>query len=126
MSPADVLKEYWGYDAFRPMQEEIIGAALEGRDVLAIMPTGGGKSICFQVPGLMAEGITLVITPLVALMKDQVQNLTEKGIRAIAVHAGLSRHEVDLALNNAAYGDYKFLYVSPERIGTGLSVPIWR
>ena len=120
MSPADVLKEYWGYDAFRPMQEEIIGAALEGRDVLAIMPTGGGKSICFQVPGLMAEGITLVITPLVALMKDQVQNLTEKGIRAIAVHAGLSRHEVDLALNNAAYGDYKFLYVSPERIGTGL------
>ena len=120
MSPADVLKEYWGYDAFRPLQEEIIGAALEGRDVLAIMPTGGGKSICFQVPGLMAEGITLVITPLVALMKDQVQNLSERGIRAIAVHAGLSRQEVDLALNNAAYGDYKFLYVSPERIGTRL------
>ena len=120
MLPADVLREYWGYDAFRPMQKEIIEAAMEGRDVLAIMPTGGGKSICFQVPGLMAEGITLVITPLVALMKDQVQNLTEKGIRAIAVHAGLSRHEVDLALNNAAYGDYKFLYVSPERIGTGL------
>lgn len=120
MSPSEVLKEYWGYDGFRPMQEEIITAALEGKDVLAIMPTGGGKSICFQVPGLMRDGITLVVTPLIALMKDQVQNLSDRGVRALAIHAGMSRHEVDLALNNAAYGDYKFLYLSPERLGTQL------
>ena len=120
MSPLEVLREYWGYDGFRPQQEGIINAAIEGKDVLAIMPTGGGKSICFQVPGLMAEGVTLVITPLIALMKDQVQNLASKGIRAIAVHAGMTRHEVDLALNNAAYGDIKFLYLSPERISTSL------
>lgn len=120
MSPSEVLKEYWGYDGFRPMQEEIITVALEGKDVLAIMPTGGGKSICFQVPGLMRDGITLVVTPLIALMKDQVQNLNDRGVRALAIHAGMSRHEVDLALNNAAYGDYKFLYLSPERLGTQL------
>lgn len=120
MSPSEVLKEYWGYDGFRPMQEEIITAALEGKDVLAIMPTGGGKSICFQVPGLMRDGITLVVTPLIALMKDQVQNLNDRGVRALAIHAGMSRHEVDLALNNATYGDYKFLYLSPERLGTQL------
>ena len=102
------------------MQEEIIGAALEGKDVLAILPTGGGKSVCFQVPGLMADGLTLVITPLIALMKDQVQNLTAKGIGALAVHAGMTRHEVDLALNNAAYGGFKFLYLSPERLSTRL------
>ena len=120
MSPSEVLKEYWGYDGFRPMQEEIITAALEGKDVLAIMPTGGGKSICFQVPGLMRDGITLVVTPLIALMKDQVQNLNDRGVRALAIHAGMSRHEVDQALNNAAYGDYKFLYLSPERLGTQL------
>lgn len=120
MSPSEVLKEYWGYDGFRPMQEEIITAALVGKDVLAIMPTGGGKSICFQVPGLMRDGITLVVTPLIALMKDQVQNLNDRGVRALAIHAGMSRHEVDLALNNAAYGDYKFLYLSPERLGTQL------
>ena len=120
MSPSEVLKEYWGYDGFRPMQEEIVTAALEGKDVLAIMPTGGGKSICFQVPGLMRDGITLVVTPLIALMKDQIQNLNDRGVRALAIHAGMSRHEVDLALNNAAYGDYKFLYLSPERLGTQL------
>ena len=102
MNPAEVLKEYWGFDGFRPMQEEIINAAIEGKDVLAIMPTGGGKSVCFQVPGLMSEGLTLVITPLIALMKDQVQNLENKGVRALSIHAGMSRHEVDLALNNAA------------------------
>ena len=114
------MKQYWGYESFRPGQEKIINAALAGEDVLAIMPTGGGKSICFQVPALMKDGLALVITPLVALMKDQVQNLNEKGVKAIAVHSGMSRHEVDIALNNAAYGDYKFLYVSPERLGTFL------
>ena len=120
MTPKETLKAYWGYDGFRPMQERIIEEALAGRDVLAILPTGGGKSVCFQVPALMKDGIALVVTPLVALMKDQVQNLTARGIRAIAIHAGLNRHEVDLALNNAAYGDYKFLYVSPERLRTQL------
>ena len=120
MSPQEVLQTYWGYEQFRPMQEEIIREALEGRDVLAILPTGGGKSLCFQVPALIREGIALVVTPLIALMKDQVQNLEARGIRAIAVHAGMNRREVDLALNNAAYGDYKFLYLSPERLHTQL------
>jgi len=114
------LKTYWGYDAFRPMQEEIIREALDGRDVLAILPTGGGKSVCFQVPALIREGIALVITPLIALMKDQVQQLKDRGIRAMAIHAGMNRREVELALNNAAYGDYKFLYLSPERLQTQL------
>ncbi len=120
MTARETLQKYWGYESFRPMQEEIISAALDGRDVLAIMPTGGGKSICFQVPALMREGLAIVVTPLIALMKDQVQNLTARGIKAVAVHAGMNRREVDLALNNAAYGDFKFLYVSPERLGTGL------
>jgi len=102
------------------MQKEIIDAASEGRDVLAILPTGGGKSVCFQVPGMMKEGMSIVVTPLIALMKDQVQNLEAKGIKAIAVHAGMSRREVDLALNNAVYGGFKFLYLSPERLSTML------
>lgn len=116
----EILKEYWGYDAFRPMQREIIDAAADGRDVLAILPTGGGKSVCFQVPTLMKEGIALVVTPLIALMKDQVQNLCDRGVKALAVYAGMSRREVETALNNAAYGDFKFLYLSPERLSTPL------
>ena len=120
LTPLEVLKTYWGYDAFRPLQEEIIRSALDGRDVLALLPTGGGKSVCFQVPALMKEGLCLVVTPLIALMKDQVQNLGALGIKALAIHAGMSRHEVDLTLNNAAYGDFKFLYVSPERLNTRL------
>ena len=120
MGAKEILKQYWGYDAFRPMQEEIISAAAEGRDGLAILPTGGGKSVCFQVPALMKEGIALVVTPLIALMKDQVQNLEARGIRALAIHAGMTRFQVDTALNNAAYGDFKFLYLSPERLGTAL------
>ncbi len=120
MRPIDILKEYWGYDSFRPRQEEIVNAALEGKDVLAILPTGGGKSVCFQVPAMIREGIALVVTPLIALMKDQVQNLNERGIKALCVNAGMGRREVELTLNNAAYGDFKFLYVSPERLGTRL------
>ncbi len=120
MTALETLEKYWGYGSFRPMQEEIISAALDGRDVLAILPTGGGKSVCFQVPALMRDGLAIVVTPLIALMKDQVQNLAARGVRAVAVHAGMSRREVDLALNNAAYGDFKFLYVSPERLGTSL------
>jgi ATP-dependent DNA helicase RecQ len=115
-----ILKKYWGYDSFRPMQEEIIKSALDGKDTLALMPTGGGKSICFQVPAMMKEGIAIVVTPLIALMKDQVQNLNDRGIKALCVNAGMGRREVDLTLNNAAYGDFKFLYVSPERLGTRL------
>ena len=120
MTALETLKEYWGYDSFRPKQEEIVLSALEGRDVLAILPTGGGKSVCFQVPAMMRDGIAIVVTPLIALMKDQVQNLNDKGIKALCVNAGMSRREVDLTLNNAAYGDFKFLYVSPERLGTTL------
>ena len=120
MTALETLKEYWGYDSFRPKQEDIVSSALEGKDVLAILPTGGGKSVCFQVPAMMREGIAIVVTPLIALMKDQVQNLNDRGIRALCVNAGMSRREVDLTLNNAAYGDFKFLYVSPERLGTQL------
>lgn len=119
-NPIDVLREYWGYESFRPKQEDIVNAALEGRDVLAILPTGGGKSVCFQVPAMMREGIAIVVTPLIALMKDQVQNLSRRGIKALCVNAGMGRREVELTLNNAAYGDFKFLYVSPERLGTSL------
>lgn len=120
MEPIDILSEYWGYSYFRPMQEQIVRSALDGKDVLAILPTGGGKSVCFQVPGLMTDGIALVITPLIALMKDQVQNLRNRGVKALAIYAGMNRREVDLALNNATYGDVKFLYLSPERLGTFL------
>ena len=120
MTALETLKEYWGYDNFRLKQEEIVNAALEGRDVLAILPTGGGKSVCFQVPGMMKDGIAIVVTPLIALMKDQVQNLTDRGIRALCINAGMGRREVDNTLNNALYGDFKFLYVSPERLGTRL------
>ncbi len=120
MTPVEILQEYWGYDSFRPKQEDIVLAALDGRDVLAILPTGGGKSVCFQVPALMREGIAVVVTPLIALMKDQVQNLNDRGIKALCVNAGMGRREVELTLNNAAYGDFKFLYVSPERLGTRL------
>ena len=116
----ETLKKYWGYESFRPMQAEIIAEALAGRDVLAILPTGGGKSICFQVPALMKDGICLVVSPLIALMKDQVQNLRDRGIPALAVYSGMTHREIDFTLDNAIYGDYKFLYVSPERLRTDL------
>ena len=118
MKPVEVLTKYWGYESFRPKQEDIVNAALDGEDVLAILPTGGGKSVCFQVPSMIREGIAIVVTPLIALMKDQVQNLNARGIKALSINAGMGRREVELALNNAAYGDFKFLYVSPERLGT--------
>ncbi|MEF9932003.1 MAG: ATP-dependent DNA helicase RecQ, partial [Bacteroidales bacterium] len=114
----EILKQYWGYDNFRPMQEEIINSALAGKDTLALMPTGGGKSICFQVPAMARSGVCLVISPLIALIKDQVQNLNERGIKALAVYSGMSYHQIDVAFDNAIYGDYKFLYVSPERLHT--------
>ncbi len=120
MTSQEILKEYWGYDAFRPLQQDIIHAVLDGKDVLALLPTGGGKSICFQVPALAKEGICLVVSPLIALMKDQVENLKRKGINALAVYSGMSFVEVKKTLQNAAYGNYKFLYVSPERLETNL------
>ena len=113
-----MLEKYWGYTSFRKMQREIVDAALGGKDVLAILPTGGGKSVCFQVPALMKPGIAIVVTPLIALMKDQVQNLNARGIKALAVYMGMSRREIELSLNNALYGDFKFLYLSPERLST--------
>ena len=116
----EILEEYWGYTSFRPMPREIIDAAAEGKDVLAVLPTGGGKSVCVQVPALMKDGIALVVTPLIALMKDQVQNLCDRGVKALAVYAGMSAREVELTLNNAVYGDFKFLYLSPERLKTPL------
>ena len=114
----DILLRYWGFSAFRPLQEEIIRSILEGRDTLALLPTGGGKSVCFQVPGMVLPGTTLVISPLIALMKDQVANLVRKGIRAAAVYSGMDRREIDVTLDNCLFGGIKFLYVSPERLQT--------
>ena len=113
-----ILTKYWGYLSFKPLQEEIIRSVAEGKDTLGLMPTGGGKSITFQVPALASEGICLVITPLIALMKDQVNRLNNLEIRSIAIHSGMTGEEIDNAFENAIYGDYKFLYVSPERIST--------
>lgn len=120
MSSLEILKQYWGHTNFRPPQDEIIKAVMEKRDVLAILPTGGGKSICFQVPALMQEGVCLVITPLIALMQDQVKQLKHRGIAAVAVHAGMHPREIDITLDNCVYGKQKFLYVSPERLQTDL------
>lgn len=113
-----ILKQYWGYDNFRGIQENIIRSIGEGRDTLGLMPTGGGKSITFQVPALAQEGLCLVITPLIALMKDQVRNLRERGIKATAIYSGMTREEIVIALENCIFGNYKFLYISPERLDT--------
>ena len=114
----EILKQYWGYDGFRPLQEDIIRSVADHKDTLGLMPTGGGKSITFQVYSLATEGMCLVITPLIALIKDQVQNLRSKKIKVLAIYSGMTSREIDIALNNAIYGDYKFLYISPERIGS--------
>lgn len=113
-----ILVKHWGFTTFKPLQQEIIKSVAEGRDTLGLMPTGGGKSITFQVPALAAEGICLVITPLIALMKEQVSRLVNMDIRALAIHSGMSAEEIDIVLENSIYGDYKFLYISPERIST--------
>jgi ATP-dependent DNA helicase RecQ len=118
VSPREALKKYWGYDQFRPPQEQIIDAALNGTDVLALLPTGGGKSLCFQIPAMCTDGICVVITPLIALMQDQVSELRKKEISAVAIHSGLGRQEIDVLLDNCVYGSIKFLYVSPERVQT--------
>ncbi|HUH33085.1 MAG TPA: ATP-dependent DNA helicase RecQ [Daejeonella sp.] len=116
MTIHEILKQYWGFSTFRPLQEEVIQSVLDGRDTLALMPTGGGKSACFQVPALLKPGICIVVSPLIALMKDQVENLKAKGIKAIAIISGMGKREVDIALDNCIYGDIKFLYLSPERL----------
>jgi ATP-dependent DNA helicase RecQ len=113
-----ILKKFWGFENFRPLQEDIIMSVIKGNDTLGLMPTGGGKSLTFQVPALYIKGICLVITPLIALMKDQVEALQKKGIKAQAIYSGMTHEEIDIALNNCLYGDYKFLYLSPERLGT--------
>lgn len=118
LAPEELLQRYWGYTSFRPLQRDIIQACLDGRDTLGLMPTGGGKSITFQVPGLLLPGLTLVVTPLISLMKDQVDHLRARGIRATAIHSGMSREKVQVALDNCLYGRYKFLYISPERAGS--------
>ena len=114
----EILKQYWGYDSFRDLQEEIITSIGEGKDTLGLMPTGGGKSITFQVPALAQSGLCIVITPLIALMKDPVQNLRKRGIKALAIYSGMTRQEIVTALENCIFGDYKFLYISPERLDT--------
>ncbi len=121
-SPEETLKKVWGYEKFRPLQAKIIHAVLDGHDVLAILPTGGGKSLCFQVPALCMEGICLVITPIIALMKDQVEYLKSRGIKAAAIYSGMSMKEIDITLDNCIYGDIKFLYVSPERLKSDLFI----
>lgn len=116
----DILKKYWGYDCFRPLQEEIITSVLSGKDTLGLMPTGGGKSITFQVPSLAREGICIVVTPLISLMKDQVDNLRERGVKSAYVYSGMTRHQIIVTLENCIFGKYKFLYISPERLNTEL------
>ena len=116
MTPEEVLKHHWGYDTFRPMQRDIIDSVLSGSDTLGLLPTGGGKSITFQVPAMMLPGITIVVTPLISLMKDQVDNLAERGIRAVYFHSGLSRRETELGLTRCRLGKVHLVYISPERL----------
>ncbi len=117
-SPVAILKKYWRYDQFRPLQEDIVNSVLAGHDTLALLPTGGGKSVCFQVPGMILDGICIVVSPLIALMKDQVEQLKRREIMAAAIYSGMSRAEIDIVLDNCIYGPIKFLYVSPERLKT--------
>jgi ATP-dependent DNA helicase RecQ len=114
------LKQYWGYDQFRALQGDIIQSIASGRDTLGLMPTGGGKSLTFQVPTMAMEGLCVVVTPLIALMKDQVDNLKKRGISAAAIFSGMSSKDIMLTLDNSVHGAYKFLYVSPERLATPL------
>lgn len=120
LTAVEILKKYWGFDSFRKQQEDIVQSAINGRDTFALLPTGGGKSICFQVPGIAREGICLVISPLIALMQDQVKNLKSKGLKAAAITSGMSRREIDIILDNAKFGALDFLYVSPERLKTDI------
>ena len=120
MEYLDILKQYWGYSSFRGIQQDIIESIGNGKDTLGLMPTGGGKSITFQVPTMAMEGVCLVITPLIALMKDQVRNLRDRGIKAAAIYTGMRRDQIIATMENCVYGNYKFLYISPERLSSEL------
>ena len=115
-TPLDILNQYWGHTAFRGSQQEVIQAVLDNQDVLALMPTAGGKSLCYQIPALLKEGICVVVSPLIALIEDQVHQLKKKGVKAIALTGGLKYDDLIMQLDNCMYGKYKFLYLSPERI----------
>ncbi|NCG30883.1 MAG: DEAD/DEAH box helicase, partial [Bacteroidetes bacterium] len=119
--PVDILRSYWGHDGFRPLQSDIIDSVIDGNDTLALLPTGGGKSICFQVPALALEGICIVVSPLIALMKDQVQNLKDRNIKAVSVTSELDHKQIDALFDRCIYEDIKFLYLSPERLNTELA-----
>lgn len=125
-TPLSILQKYWQHGEFRPLQEDIIQAVLAHKDTLALLPTGGGKSICFQIPAMIRDGLCIVVSPLIALMKDQVEQLRKRGIMAEAIHSGMMRRQIDILLNNAIYGDTKFLYVSPERLQTELFIARFR
>ncbi|MGL5636279.1 MAG: DEAD/DEAH box helicase, partial [Bacteroidales bacterium] len=116
----NILKEHWGYDTFRPLQGDIIQSIYDGKDTLGLMPTGGGKSLTFQVPALAMEGVCVIVTPLIALMRDQVDNLKKRGLRAACIYSGMSTSEISIILDNALYGGVQFLYVSPERLSSEL------
>lgn len=122
LNPSEILEKFWGYDKFRPLQLDIINSILDGNDTIALLPTGGGKSICFQVPALAMEGVCIVVSPLIALMKDQIENLKSKGVKAAAIYSGMHAREIDYTLDNFVYGDMKFLYVSPERLENELFI----
>ena len=118
VSAVDILRRYWGYDSFRPMQAEIIDSVLSGHDTIGLLPTGGGKSLTFQVPAMMMDGVTIVVTPLISLMKDQVDNLARHGIRAAYMYAGMTHQESEYAYERCLQGRVKLLYVAPERLGS--------
>jgi Superfamily II DNA helicase len=118
--PRHILEQYWGFSSFKPLQEEIISSVLNDVDTVALLPTGGGKSICFQLPALIKDGISIVVSPLVALITDQVQSLKDKGIKALSITGGITHQELSNLLDNAIYGNYKFLYLSPERLSQEL------
>ena len=116
MQALDILKKYWGYNTFRLKQEEVINSVLKSKDTLALLPTAGGKSICFQVPALMKDGICLVISPLISLMEDQIKYLKSKGIKSVSIYSFMSNKDIQTALTNCLYGGIKFLYLSPEKL----------
>ena len=122
MTIHQILKQFWGYESFRPLQEDIIHSVLSRQDTLVLLPTGGGKSLCFQLPALVLGGVCIVVTPLIALMKDQVEQLRRRGIAAVAIYSGMHWREIDRALDNCIYGNVRFLYVSPERLKTEILI----
>ena len=126
MTPEEILKKYWGYDSFRPMQKEIVASVVSGNDTIGLLPTGGGKSITFQVPALIMPGLTLIVTPLISLMKDQVDNLRQHGITAACIHSGLTLHERNLAIDRCRIGKAKMLYLSPEKLADRNFIDILR